>query len=238
MATAAPTKKDAKKPKPGEKKGGVEGALTRKFGGVPAYVLLIGVGVPIYLYRKSHAGTPPAVTATAAAPTPSGYPSGLDSGGGGGGAPSPLTPDPTTTDVRTVDPEPGAVTPALVVAVPPEAPTPGPAGGGPPPGGGSPTPVTTLVGSTPTARIASTATVIPASIAGAPITKAQSEAYVAPVGQIASHYGESTASAAKAQSAAATAQAPKAAAGKVTNVGITSANVEQHRSTVKGATPR
>lgn len=79
--------------------GGVMGAFTRKFHGVPAWAIIIALGLGLYLWRKHEAGSGTAASSGAASSTPAtssgygGYGS-SDGGGAGGGVPTP--PDTTT----------------------------------------------------------------------------------------------------------------------------------------------
>lgn len=97
MAAKAKPSKTAKA-KTAVKKGG--NAFTRKFGPLPAWAWLLGVGAGIYLWRKHEAAssTSPATTA-ASAPSGGGFGGGFGGGGdsgdaSGGGAGTP-TPTPT-----------------------------------------------------------------------------------------------------------------------------------------------
>lgn len=101
---AAPVKAKPKgKGKVAAHAGGVMGALTRKFGPLPAWAWLILAGGGIYLYNKRAAtgqATQPATNDVSSPNTGDyGYGSGGgDSGGGGGGTPtySTATPTPST----------------------------------------------------------------------------------------------------------------------------------------------
>lgn len=123
------------KPKSSSKKGGVEGALTRKFGGVPAYTWLGGF-LAVVIWWRNHQASTGASTPTAAGsgdtyniteqlgtPTPAG-------GGGSGADGNPPPPNPSPGPPN--QPPGGGPTPPTPVSPP----------GGPPPNN-PPTPVVT-----------------------------------------------------------------------------------------------
>lgn len=106
---------------------GVTGALTRKFGGVPAWAILGGLGVVIYLWRKrTQSAATPGTTVTGPSAQPFGGFGGFgggagssgDSSGGGGTnpAPTPDTTTPTPIIVPTVAPSLSGVTTPTVGA--------------------------------------------------------------------------------------------------------------------------